>query len=305
MKKQIVLLFTLVLGLASCHNNLQLPEEVLVKTDGAENLHDFYITKYNITRDEYLRSINMKSLDDYLTENMPDYLLMKKMKSPKHPWNFSHLVFVCTYANRLSKQKKLTPCYEIENHRVIGFNVNANGYRIPSEDEWDFAYKGGIKSKNFKFAGSDNLDEVAWCKTNHDGNFHEVGLLKPNELGIYDMEGNVAEWTWDEYIKLPKTLTLEKASKLDKQTLMDLLNDVSDDFPAYLNQDKFYAAKLDRLFELHIVIDEKYLRRNTYRSIKSYQAPDYLDDVCNGKTYASDHYQCGHGVGIRLVRNVK
>ena len=140
---------------------------------------------------------------------------MKKMKSPKYPWNFSHLVFVCTYANRLSKQKKLTPCYEIENHRVIGFNVNANGYRIPSEDEWNFAYKGGIKSKNFKFAGSDNLDEVAWCKTNHDGNFHEVGLLKPNELGIYDMEGNVAEWTWDEYIKLPKTLTLEKASKLD------------------------------------------------------------------------------------------
>lgn len=303
--KHIILLLTSILVLASCHINLQLPEEVLVKTDGTENLHDFYITKYNITRDEYLRSINKKNMDDYLTENMPDYLLMKKMKSPKHPWNFSHLVFVCTYANRLSKQKKLTPCYEIENHRVIGFNVNANGYRVPSEDEWNFAYKGGIKSKNFKFAGSDNLDEVAWCKTNHDGNFHEVGLLKPNELGIYDMEGNVAEWTWDEYIKLPKTLTLEKASKLDKQALMDLLNDIRDDSYAYLDQDRFYAVKLNKIVELNIDIDAKYLRRNTYRSIKSYQAPDYPGSVYNGISYASNDYQCGSGVGIRLVRNAK
>ena len=70
-------------------------------------------------------------------------------------------------------------------------------FRIPTEREWEYAALGGNRTLGYKFAGSDNLDEVAWYQaTVGDNMFHgyEVATLKPNELGLYDMCGNVAEW---------------------------------------------------------------------------------------------------------------
>lgn len=61
-------------------------------------------------------------------------------------------------------------------------------------NEWEFAARGGKKTGNFKYAGSDNLDEVAWYQSNSDGHTHPVGQKKPNELGLYDFCGNVFEW---------------------------------------------------------------------------------------------------------------
>ena len=73
-------------------------------------------------------------------------------------------------------------------------------FRLPTEAEWEFAAKGGIKSKFFLYCGSNNPDEVAWHKGNYDGCFaNDVARLKPNELGIYDMSGNVGEWCSDSY----------------------------------------------------------------------------------------------------------
>ena len=72
-------------------------------------------------------------------------------------------------------------------------------YRLPTEAEWEFAARGGNKSKGYRFSGSNNVNDVAWTRCNSDKYTHPVGTKLPNELGIYDMCGNVTEWCNDWY----------------------------------------------------------------------------------------------------------
>lgn len=78
-------------------------------------------------------------------------------------------------------------------------SLTGRNFRLPTEAEWEFACRGGNNSRGYKYSGSNNLGSVAWYDDNSGGQAHPVATKAPNELGIYDMSGNVSEWCSDWY----------------------------------------------------------------------------------------------------------
>lgn len=120
-----------------------------------------------------------------------------------------------SYCNWLSEYEGLDPCYQFfPGHRdkgnmsifdseklLVVCEYSKNGYRLPSEAEWEFAAAGGVSSRNFIYSGSNNVHEVAWYFDNGGKYPNTVGAKLPNELGLYDMSGNVYEWTSGWYMR--------------------------------------------------------------------------------------------------------
>ena len=122
------------------------------------------------------------------------------------------------FCNKLSEMLGYTPVYELdgssdvtkwnytaqeENGRRITKKANANGFRLPTRDEWQKSAKGG-KWYSYAYAGSDDIDEVAWYTNNSGETQHPVAQKKPNAYGLFDMSGNVMEWVQideDDYIQ--------------------------------------------------------------------------------------------------------
>ncbi|MGM9869502.1 MAG: SUMF1/EgtB/PvdO family nonheme iron enzyme, partial [Sodaliphilus sp.] len=77
--------------------------------------------------------------------------------------------------------------------------LTGKNFRLPTEAEWEYAARGGNKSQGYKYSGSNTIDDVAWYYDNNSDTTHPVGTKAPNELGIYDMSGNVREWCSDRY----------------------------------------------------------------------------------------------------------
>ena len=110
------------------------------------------------------------------------------------------------------KDGKFVPHKGTADHPVVEVTWNGAqafcqwaGGRLPTEAEWEYAARGGHKSKTTRYSGSNQVDSVAWYDRNSNGSTHRVGTKKPNELGIYDMSGNVWEWCFDWYDRYPSS----------------------------------------------------------------------------------------------------
>lgn len=104
------------------------------------------------------------------------------------------------FCNKLSEKEGITPAYKIEGD-VVSCDFNANGFRLPTEAEWEFAARGSDTLKQFRFPGSNSPETVAWIKSNSEKKTNPVAKKGKNSNGLYDMAGNVAELCNDYYDK--------------------------------------------------------------------------------------------------------
>ena len=300
MKRKLLLILISLLILTSCISK-EFIDEVYV--DGNKNLKSFYIFKYNTTvkdYNKYLSETGEKTNYNDDTWEFSERALYDMIKNEDCAVANLSFFEIVKYANWLSEKRKLKPAYIINENGTVDWNKNANGYRLPTYAEWQWAAKGGKKSKGYKYPGSDILDEVAWYKDNSDNVIHEPGLKKPNELGIYDMFGNVGEWCWDVYIIFAGDVILEG----DNKTPSSEWENKRKTFSA-TNEVKWQYKDLQDVLKLDIPIDLNYIKKNQVRI--NIFTPFWKNEKEISENYLiysvagfSGYYQ-----GIRLVRNTK
>lgn len=190
---------------------------------------DFYIGRYEVTQKEWIEVMGSNP-SKFQGDNLPVEMV-----------NWYDCV---EYCNKRSIREGLDPYYNIDKNVkdsintsdldsikwTVTINAGAGGYRLPTEVEWEYAAGGGQMSESYMYSGSDDIEEVAWYWRNSgdktlSGNWlwvtiennhcktKPVGLKKPNELGLYDMSGNVREWCEEWYVDMNTNIGSVRAQR--------------------------------------------------------------------------------------------
>lgn len=159
---------------------------------------------------------NYKMLRTEVTQDLYESIMksnpsnFKGGSNPVENVSWFDAVYFC---NKLSEKLGLKPVYSVNKSSDVGtwaytphhgnmlqgevvMDPAANGFRLPTAAEWEYAARGG---QYFKYSGSDNLDQVGWYRDNSGNKTHSVALKRANGYNLYDLSGNVWEWCWDVY----------------------------------------------------------------------------------------------------------
>lgn len=226
MKKPFYIIFIILMTLLSACSKNSTDGLILIKGgtfvntnsnyyDKQETIPDFYIGKYEITQKEWIEIMGSNP---------------STFKGDALPVETVSWYDCIEYCNKRSLKEGLEPYYNIDKNKIdpdnlseydsvkwiVTINEIANGYRLPTEAEWEYAASGGRKSENYKYSGNNEVDKVAWFWRNSGNSYltgdwtwaiveynknstKTIGEKNANELGIYDMSGNVREWCFDWY----------------------------------------------------------------------------------------------------------
>ncbi len=227
MRRRIILFNALVVVLFACKQQPQVGADLILIKGGPfintsssfyhqqEEVNDFYIGDSEVTQKEWMEVMG----------NQPSTFTGDSLPVESISW------YDCIrYCNQRSIKEGLEPYYTLDEERkdlnnisefdslkyTVIINPEANGYRLPTEREWDYAAGGGSQSKNYTYSGGNNIEDLAWYWQNsgdstlsgtwswallekNNCRTQVIKRKKPNELGLYDMSGNVREWCQDWY----------------------------------------------------------------------------------------------------------